>query len=281
MDLSDLSVYKAFYEFRHLSEVASRCNVAQPTISYRLKKIQDELGVRLYRFDGKYRFTENGIRFYEFCDATLSSYEGFLATTVSQDEIHVSLSSVATIYYMETLYDLLKSDGRYPVISTTSSAEAIRNVADGTSELAIVGGVQNTKLPSALAKRRLYHEEIVLVYNAKLPDDIQFIPILLDDRESGLNPLTIEYLKQFPKYRIAGEIGKPFEKLNLAATQPIGVFVPAEYRRYVHTNHTDQLRISERYSFSRDLFVVYDTDRNEELAAEVIKKIDTTVSRIQ
>jgi DNA-binding transcriptional LysR family regulator len=274
MHLSDLELYKTFYEYRNLSEVAERCSLSQPTVSYRLKKIEEELGIKLYTFDGRYHFTENGIRFYEFCTASTQEFHGFLENLERRRELHVSLSSVATIYYMESIYDLLQEEGWYPVISTASSAEAIRNVADGHSAFGIVGGVKNTRMPAQVAKQRIVNEEIVLVYNASLPEDIAYIPILLDDRQSGLNPLTVDYLKQQSGYTIAGEIGKSFEKLALVAHHPVGIFIPAEYRRYINTNHQEEVRISRKYSFHRDLYIVYHREHYPELADRFIEKLN-------
>jgi hypothetical protein len=125
-----------------------------------------------------------------------------------------------------------------------------------------------------VAKQRIVNEEIVLVYNASLPEDIEYIPVLLDDRQSGLNPLTVDYLKQQSGYTIAGEIGKSFEKLALVAHHPVGIFIPAEYRRYITTNHQEEVRISRKYSFYRDLYIVYHREHYPELADRFIEKLN-------
>ena len=279
MELSDFKIFKSFYECRNLTEVAERNNISQSTVSYRLKKMEDELGVKLYRFNGKYYFSENGIRFYEFCTNSIGEYDSFLDKLEHKSELHISLSSVATMYYMEVVYDMLKDEGYYPVISTTSSSESIRNVADGKSIFAVVGGVSNTRLPSQLEKQRIKHEEIVLIYNSSLTDDIEYIPVLLDDRQSGLNPLAVEYLKTLDDFRIVGEIGKPFDKLALAAHYPLGIFIPGEYRKYVNNTYNDRIRISRKYSFHRDLFVVYEKKHYVELIDKFIEKMNkSTIS---
>jgi len=280
MNIEDLKIYKTFYEYRNLTEVASRCNVSQPTVSYRLKKIEEELAGKLYTFDGRYHFNENGIRFYEFCKKSLTEFDSFKDHLILRDELHISLSSVATIYYMDTIYELLNERDKYPVISTTNSTEAIRDVADGDSVFAVVGGLKNSKLPSQLEKQRIVNETIVLAFNESLPDDIGYIPIVLDDRQSGLNPLAQEYLSTHNTYKVVGEIGKSFEKINLVEQHPIGIFLPSEYKRFIHQNHSNAIRISSSYFFQRDMYIVYNRDNHTELVQSFIEKLNKNNNNI-
>ena len=63
MDIKQLKFLVALDETRHFSRAAARCHVTQPTLSMRLRTLEDELGLQLVirgqRFEG---FTPEGER---------------------------------------------------------------------------------------------------------------------------------------------------------------------------------------------------------------------------
>lgn len=61
MTLTDLRYIVALARERHFGRAAEKCNVAQPTLSVAVKKLEDELGVHLFeRGVGEVRVTEIG-----------------------------------------------------------------------------------------------------------------------------------------------------------------------------------------------------------------------------
>ncbi len=63
MDIKQLKFLVALDETRHFGQAAARCHVTQPTLSMRLRSLEDELGLQLVirsqRFEG---FTAEGER---------------------------------------------------------------------------------------------------------------------------------------------------------------------------------------------------------------------------
>ncbi|TWH76777.1 DNA-binding transcriptional LysR family regulator [Azomonas agilis] len=77
MDIKQLQFLCALDQYEHFSQAADACHVTQPTLSMRLKRLEDELGVPLVirnqRFEG---FTPEGERLLAWAKQVVSAYEG-------------------------------------------------------------------------------------------------------------------------------------------------------------------------------------------------------------
>jgi len=140
MDLLDLKIFKQLYIQRNISAVSRFLYLSQPTISYRLNKLQQELNITLYAYDGEYHFTPQGKVFYEYCERILRDHDELVTRLEGMNDFTVNLSTVATYLYLEPIYKLLHEKGLFPRIHTCRSDEAIRNIIDHQADVAIVGG---------------------------------------------------------------------------------------------------------------------------------------------
>lgn len=77
MDIKQLQFLCALDQHGHFSQAADACHVTQPTLSMRLKRLEEELGVPLVvrnqRFEG---FTPEGERLLGWARQVVSAYEG-------------------------------------------------------------------------------------------------------------------------------------------------------------------------------------------------------------
>lgn len=84
MDIKQLKFLVALDETRHFSQAAARCHVTQPTLSMRLRSLEDELGLQLVirgqRFEG---FTPEGERILAWARSVLAAQDGLLAEAAS------------------------------------------------------------------------------------------------------------------------------------------------------------------------------------------------------
>ena len=84
MDIKQLKFLVALDETRHFSQAAARCHVTQPTLSMRLRTLEDELGLQLVirgqRFEG---FTPEGERILAWARSLLAAQDGLLAEAAS------------------------------------------------------------------------------------------------------------------------------------------------------------------------------------------------------
>lgn len=80
MDIKQLKFLVALDETRHFGQAAARCHVTQPTLSMRLRQLEDELGLELVlrgqRFEG---FSPEGERILAWARTLLAAQDGLLA----------------------------------------------------------------------------------------------------------------------------------------------------------------------------------------------------------
>ena len=80
MDIKQLKFLCALDETRHFGQAAARCHVTQPTLSMRLRNLEDELDLILVtrgqRFEG---FTEAGERVLAWAKTLLAAHDGLFA----------------------------------------------------------------------------------------------------------------------------------------------------------------------------------------------------------
>lgn len=281
MTFQDIKLFTIFYEFRNLSEVAIQCNLSQPSVSYRLKKIEDAVECKLYTYDGKFHFTKNGEEFYTFCKNSLSDYSELKKNLSDRNEIKVSLSSVAADFFLKEIYSIIVEAGFFPNIITASSELSIRNVIEDKSLFAIVGGIRKESLPKGICCFSLMKEHVSLIYNSKLPDEIDYIPILIDDSRSGLNKSIFDYLLKFEECKIIGEVGKSSEKMQLIEDNNIGFFLPD---RYIEKNRFSKLtyKVSKKYGFSRDIHFMYNKkNENNKIVQKTIEILNRSTLSIK
>ena len=80
MDIKQLKFLIALDETRHFGQAAARCHITQPTLSMRLRSLEEELGLPLVnrgqRFEG---FTAPGERVLAWARTVLAAYDGLQA----------------------------------------------------------------------------------------------------------------------------------------------------------------------------------------------------------
>ena len=80
MDIKQLKFLLALEQTRHFGQAAARCHITQPTLSMRLRNLEDELGLELVtrgqRFEG---FTQGGERVLAWARTLLAAHDGLLA----------------------------------------------------------------------------------------------------------------------------------------------------------------------------------------------------------
>jgi DNA-binding transcriptional LysR family regulator len=80
MDIKQLKFLIALDETRHFGQAAARCHVTQPTLSMRLRNLEDELGLELVRRGQRFEgFSAEGERILAWARSVMAAHDGLYA----------------------------------------------------------------------------------------------------------------------------------------------------------------------------------------------------------
>ncbi|MFJ4543486.1 LysR family transcriptional regulator [Pseudomonas sp. NPDC088885] len=144
MDIKQLKFLIALDETRHFGQAAARCHITQPTLSMRLRNLEEELDLVLVnrgqRFEG---FTEAGERVLAWARTLLAAHDGLFAEAAAcRGQLVgslrlglVPLSSFNPVDYIQGL------SGSYPELkfslSSLSSDEIIASLGNNQLDLGV------------------------------------------------------------------------------------------------------------------------------------------------
>ncbi|WP_375055147.1 LysR family transcriptional regulator [Zobellella sp. DQSA1] len=134
MDIKQLKYLIALDKTRHFGQAAALCHITQPTLSMRLRKLEDELDLALVtrgqRFEG---FTEEGERILAWAKALLAAHDGLQAEAAScrgqlVGSLRLGMVPLASLNPMHLLKPLAQ---RYPELRFQLSSMTSEQVIDG------------------------------------------------------------------------------------------------------------------------------------------------------
>ncbi|SDU11445.1 LysR family transcriptional regulator [Halopseudomonas salegens] len=80
MDIRQLQFLIALDDTRHFGQAAERCHVTQPTLSMRLRQLEEQLGLTLVQRDQRFHdFTPEGKRILAWARSLMRAHDGLLA----------------------------------------------------------------------------------------------------------------------------------------------------------------------------------------------------------
>ncbi|MFJ3487690.1 LysR family transcriptional regulator [Pseudomonas sp. NPDC090202] len=243
MDIKQLKFLIALDQTRHFGQAAARCNITQPTLSMRLRNLEEELDVVLVnrgqRFEG---FTETGERVLAWARTLLAAHDGLFAEVAAcRGQLvgslrlgMVPLSSFNPISYMQYLAE------SFPELTfsvhSMSSDEIIEGLANNQLDLGVCYlehvnqnyfeffEIGSTKVGLLYDKRHFDFEEGEISWEdaADLPlgmitDGMHFRKSIdLSFRSRGLNPRPV--LQSDSTYQLLQAIHEGF----CCAVMPMG-----------------------------------------------------------
>ncbi len=152
MNLSQLQYFKRLAEIQHYSKAAKELYISQPTLSSSISALEKELGVALFRREGKGVFlTECGKVFYEAVRVALRELdEGIAAVKNRRDALDgtISLGAIFTVqddYLPQLLKEFLRETGDSVLVKTYQNFtnSLISQLHEGSIDLAFCGKRDN------------------------------------------------------------------------------------------------------------------------------------------
>ena len=126
MDDKDLQIIKVLHEEKNITHTAKRLFMSQPSLSDRLKKLENELGRTLFiRQPRGLVFTDHGERLYQYAQTTLDNYQQLKADLSSENtrisgRLLMGCSNIFANYHMPQLLSQFKD--QYPDIDISMSS---------------------------------------------------------------------------------------------------------------------------------------------------------------
>ncbi|MBA6118879.1 LysR family transcriptional regulator [Pseudomonas sp. p99-361] len=134
MDIKQLKFLIALDQTRHFGQAAALCHITQPTLSMRLRNLEDELGLMLVnrgqRFEG---FTQAGERILAWTRTLLAAYDGLQAEAANcrgriVGSLRIGMVPLSGFNLMDLLKPLII---RYPQLQVQLSSLSSEQVTDG------------------------------------------------------------------------------------------------------------------------------------------------------
>ncbi|MBU1801647.1 MAG: LysR family transcriptional regulator [Actinobacteria bacterium] len=148
MELRHLEVFRVLAEELHFGRTAQRLFLAQPSVSQQLRRLEDELGVRLvHRTSRSVRLSSAGTAFLAETERVLAAVERARmvarnAAAGEQGVLRMAANYPASRLLLLPLLERLRvrSPGVTTMLRELGSAEQIRELARGDLDLALVYG---------------------------------------------------------------------------------------------------------------------------------------------
>ncbi|WP_060510270.1 LysR family transcriptional regulator [Pseudomonas sp. NBRC 111124] len=136
MDIKQLKFLIALDQTRHFGQAAALCHITQPTLSMRLRNLEDELDLVLVkrgqRFEG---FTEAGERILAWARTLLAAHDGLQAEAAScRGQVVGSLRlGTVPLASFNPMHLLLPLREKYPELQFQISSHSTEQIMDGLS----------------------------------------------------------------------------------------------------------------------------------------------------
>lgn len=176
VDIKQLKFLDALAVEEHFGRAATRCFVTQPTLSLRLRQLEDELGVPLILRGNRYMgFTPEGKRVLSWARRVLDNYEGLYADVAQMrgnlaGQLRLGIVPSALAYAARLTTPFLGKNKEVLAVSLSMSAdEIVHGLHDFTIDMGVT--YLSRTLPDGMKSMSLYDEG----YVALVPENEYFL----------------------------------------------------------------------------------------------------------
>ena len=234
LDYHKLKIFKVVADVKSFSKASELLFLTQPTITQQIKKIENYLGITLFKRDKKGVYlTSEGKEFYKYVEKILEDYR-LLEEKISDlklkksSSLFIGASSTIGEYLLPTLLtDFFNSKG---YVKTNLFIGNSKEVEEGIlSKTFYIGLVEDEITSSKFVKYKFFEDEIVLIASSKNKmeneidlSDISKFEIIFREKGSGTRNTVQKFLKKkniniFPIMEVGSSkaIAKIVENSNL------------------------------------------------------------------
>lgn len=208
MDLQQLRSFAAVARHRHFTRAASELHIGQPAVSQHVRRLEDELGVRLLnRTTRTVELTEAGRLLLDRCERALGELDAGMAELAELRGLVRGRLTIGAMQWLEP-YDLAGVLSTFHDLHPAIDIRVVEEVAPEmllsvlADQLDVAFVPIEDGLPTGLSAELLFEDELVLVVSADHP--------LAGRREVSLAALREEpfvFLREGTGLRRAIEVG--------------------------------------------------------------------------
>jgi len=208
LDYHKLKIFKVVADVKSFSKASELLFLTQPTITQQIKKIENYLGITLFKRDKKGVYlTREGKEFYKYVEKILEDYR-LLEEKISDlklkksSSLFIGASSTIGEYLLPTLLtDFFNSKG---YVKTNLFIGNSKEVEEGIlSKTFYIGLVEDEITSSKFVKYKFFEDEIVLIASSKNKmeneidlSDISKFEIIFREKGSGTRNTVQKFLKK-------------------------------------------------------------------------------------
>ncbi|MCR4407102.1 MAG: LysR substrate-binding domain-containing protein [Anaerolineae bacterium] len=280
MRLAYLRTFVEVAQRKSFSAAAQALGISQPAVSQQMRRLEEELGVRLLLREGRgpVVLTESGKVVLDFARSTLAAYDA-LRTELRRLEgeiagiLRLAASTTPGEYLVPQLLAAFR--GQYPgveaQVTVSDTADAVQRVRSGACDLGFIGAPVEGP---GLILERLAADEIVLAVYPEHPfagrkrvswEEVLAQPLIMREEGSGTRRTVESALmaqgKTLPRESIALTLGST-QAVVQAIRDELGIgFVSALAITRVPPAERLPTVAIEDLTLTRDLFIIYDEAR--------------------
>ncbi|TAM78346.1 LysR family transcriptional regulator [bacterium] len=170
MELRQLRYFLAVAQQRHFTHAAEHVGIAQPALSQQVRRLEGELGVRLFDRDNRrvaltaagQAFLDHAERVVEAADQAVAEMEGFSGALRGR----VVIGTLQSLSELKLPAILARFHGRHPQVEISLREEPSDRMPamllDGTLDMALLDTTRRA-MPAGLAVENVYHDELMVV----------------------------------------------------------------------------------------------------------------------
>lgn len=218
MNLRHLIFFKELARTQHMSQAAENLGISQPSLSYAIKKLEDELQVPLFEPDGRnIRLTNLGETYLKYVTVALNSLDQgdeLLSQLINPKTGHINLGFTYTLgqrLVPELLQNFSQQDGNQQVtfsLGQSNSADLLDDLNAEKYDLVMASRVDQLHDQDTERLFNFYpvvQQEIVAAIPNNHPlaqkphlhlQDLKDQPLIMFSQNSGLRPLIDKILAQ-------------------------------------------------------------------------------------
>jgi DNA-binding transcriptional LysR family regulator len=166
LDYHKLRIFKAVADLKSFSKAAQMLFLSQPTVTLQIKKIENYLGMTLFRrHKSNLELTEEGKVLYQFASKILEDYmnmEENLKNVKKTSVLYIGCSSTIGDYLLPKIITKFLSEN--PEVSIKIFIGNSKEVEDGVlSKIFNIGLVEDNIISNKLDVSEFYEDEIILI----------------------------------------------------------------------------------------------------------------------